>query len=249
MGDMRRISTYATWAAIRRAVRSPEALEEWRKRNPEAAAAEDAALEEAHHEAKVTSLRLVEPREELARRMRAAGAPPERVADWLQPRDAPADHLVAAWLGDLETPEHPHILLLTGAPGAGKSVAALDALAWALRVRTRGPAHYAPMRGAVTLGRWREEGARWDEIREAKFLLLDEAVGGLDEYRKDRIDELLCARYDSGRPTVITTNLAPAVIIDKKRGPFGERVASRLGDERSCRIAECGTKDLRMVEP
>lgn len=241
-------SALATWGLWRRIVKSPEKMAEWRAEHPEQAAAEDRAIEEARAAARAAappSTSAAAPREELARRMRAAGAPPERVADWLGWYDTPAGGFVRAWLADLEASGRPSILVLSGAAGSGKTVAALDAMAWAFRARSRGPAHYAPMRETVALGRWREEGARWDEVRDAKFLLLDEAVGGLDEYRKDRADELLCARYDSGRPTCITTNLAPAVILDKKRGPFGERVASRLGDKRACRIAECGTVDLR----
>lgn len=243
-------SALATWGLWRRIVKSPERLAEWRAEHPEQAAAEDRAIEEARAAGRERAdsvrggARPGQFSEEIRRRMLASGAPPERVADWLQPRDAPSDRLVRAWLADLERPEAPHLLILTGSSGAGKTVAALDALAWALRRKDRRPARFATTRALLALGRWGEDAPAWTCAMEARMLVLDELVGeGLDRYRADRLEELLCRRYDLGHPTVITSNLAPLALEDKRT--FGERVASRLGDRRAVRIAECGTVDLR----
>jgi DNA replication protein DnaC len=186
---------------------------------------------------------------ELASRMRAAGAPPERVADWLGWYDTAAGALVRAWLADIEHECRPGILVLTGGPGTGKTVAALEAVAWAIkRPDVRGPARYATMRALLALGRWGEDADPWDRAMDARMLVLDELVGeGLDRYRSDRLEELLCRRYDTGRPTVITTNLAPVAILATP-GPFGARVASRLGDASACRVVECGTEDMRRAK-
>lgn len=242
-------SALATWGLWRRIVKSPERLAEWRAQHPEQAAAEDRAIEEARAAARAAAPQpqtaAALPREELARRMRALGAPEEPLAGWLAMYGTPALEFVAPWVRKLELRDRPRMLVLTGDTGSGKTVAALEALAWALRRKDRGPAHYTTLRAALALGRWGEDGERWDAAMEARMLVLDELVGeGLDRYRLERADELLCRRYEHGRPTVITTNLAPALLLDSK-GPFGARVASRLGDERACRIVGCGTVDLR----
>lgn len=239
-------SALATWALWRRIVKDPERLAEWRARNPEQAAAEDRAIEEARAAARERAPAAPltpEPRDEFARRMRAVGAPPERVADWLGWYDTAAGALVRTWLRDVEATGDPGMLILTGGAGTGKTIAALEALAWALGAKERGPARYATMRGLVALGRWGDDAEPWDRAMDARMLVLDELVGDLDRYRAERLEELLCGRYDTGRPTVITTNLAPALVLNDKT--FGARVASRLGDKRACRIVECGTKDLR----
>lgn len=92
-------------------------------------------------------------------------------------------------------------LVLTGETGTGKTVAACWA-AWHRRGRVVKASRLARMS-------WYDE-ARVDAIIAAPMLVIDELGTECDDAKgvwRSRLDELCDARYDSRRPTIITSNL------------------------------------------
>ena len=120
-------------------------------------------------------------------------------------------------------------LCLAGGPGTGKTIAATWALA-----RNGGCYLAAGILGRIDDQPIRENHTVGDAIDDAKrtgLLVLDD-VGteheGATGWATGRIADLLCARYDADKPTIVTTNL-------RRRGAdgspgFAERYGARVDD-------------------
>jgi DNA replication protein DnaC len=122
------------------------------------------------------------------------------------------------------------MILLTGTPGTGKTVAATCAVlrfrgAYFLRV----PDYLAMIQSYQT--RWNAERA---SLRSA--LVLDELGEEQDRHRPE-VDSLLSFRYSvaANHVTITTTNLTTSAF----REAYGERIVSRFRDPRYCVIISC----------
>lgn len=162
---------------------------------------------------------------------RRAGLPVPTVQEKLRARRLPARLLVDALDPAVETPALQFalrlldgdgvLLVLSGPPGVGKSLAAAAALirsAGGLWVDAPGLAT-PPMDGETTDRR----------MREAALLVLDDC--GLEHspsgYAASRICGVLDAREAELRPTIVTTNLTSSEFGDR----YGARLASRLNGD------------------
>lgn len=248
------VSAEPAWQLVRKAIlRSKggeEAVQRWREQHPEQAAAEAEALAaQAQQLPDVPRAPPEDSTETLLRRMRAAGAPERELTEgWLRLYDSPALEAVKDWLSRLEQ-GGASVLILAGWTGAGKTVAALEALAWGLRQRRKWPAKFATVASLLALSQYGEGGRKWDDAMHASLLVLDELRGeSLGDHIIQRRDDLIGHRYSSKLPTVITTNLAPH-LLTAPEGPLGARLASRLGERGATQIAGCGKVDRRKVHP
>lgn len=260
MGDPKKLSEVAStpspwtsalgpWALIRRAVGIQAS-------NPNAAALEEAAIEEmraaALEEESATEKQPGHiPPDDLARCMRSAGAHHEDVEEWLRkrPLDTPAAAFAREWIGEMQRPDAPRVLVLTGGTGAGKTLAGLGVLAWGVqqpRRRSGWPAaRWFALPELLPLGEYERPGRdRWDEAMHSWLVVLDDLGSGTwNEYQRRRFEALLEHRMSSGLPTVVTTNLSPRMVQDDPK-ELGQRVNSRMSGPRA-RVAECGSRDRR----
>lgn len=121
------------------------------------------------------------------------------------------------------TTRRPFVCALSGAPGCGKSVAAVRGLVdWieqdpSLGIRTTEQGDAAFVRAsdvATTTPEWSEHRALWRRWETVRLLCVDDAgaeIGGNPE----RLFALLVSRWDAGRATFLTTNF---VNVDKRDG-------------------------------
>jgi DNA replication protein DnaC len=112
------------------------------------------------------------------------------------------------------------LVVLAGTPGSGKTLAATLALAHVGGRFAR----------AAELDQLTAEGAtRMEELLHARFLVLDDAGAGrsVSEVAAPRVEELLAARWDRKRPSVVTTNCSRTVFWKHYGGEKG-RIADRL---------------------
>lgn len=127
------------------------------------------------------------------------------------------------------------ILVLAGAPGRGKSVAAC---AWLVAVQ--GSVRWVSA-GSLSRGIAYDEEA-FQRLARVGRLVIDD-VGTEYQDQKDRylatFGELLDARFGNKRATLLTTNLTPEVFKER----YGERMASRLNEDGAFIV--CGGPDLR----
>ena len=144
------------------------------------------------------------------------------------------------------------LLVLSGKPGAGKTVAATR---WILEhveadENWTGPGTAVALRGrppifvtAVRLARW----DRYEQEQMAKLLLAprlvidDLGVEYMDKngFYASLLDEVVNERYAGSRPTVMTTNLDAAAFATR----YDERIMGRIRE--TGRFFGCGTRDLR----
>lgn len=122
-------------------------------------------------------------------------------------------------------------LVATAAPGRGKSFAATWAVAEIQERSLWLPASH------VRVG--------WDDVRRSAekipVLILDDlGEEGASEWGQKEVSTLLQNRHDSGRRTMITTNLTRPDVATR----YGERLISRWSDE-SARIVSIAGIDLR----
>jgi len=258
----RGLSPLPGWALVREAILrasgGQEAVDRWRAANPKQADHEDRAREIASErtaalESKRSDVQSRGPAtsEEIARLMRAAGAHPEDVEEWLRkrPLDTPAAGFAREWIGEMNRPDAPRVLVLTGGTGAGKTLAGLGVLAWGVqqpRRRSGWPAaRWFALPELLPLGEYERPGRdRWDEAMHSWLVVLDDLGSGTwNEYQRRRFEALLEHRMSSGLPTVVTTNLSPRMVQDDPK-ELGQRVNSRMSGPRA-RVAECGSRDRR----
>ena len=132
----------------------------------------------------------------------------------------------AQWLGALES-GGPPMLILSGSSGSWKSTAA----AWLAAHAGVSSAWWvrASELGDASRDRW-----LWSAMA-ADFVVLDDlGLEYLDEkgWMAGVLDDAINRRYEAGSPTVVTTNLAPAVLKERYHGPEKEpgRMYRRLRD-------------------
>ena len=138
-------------------------------------------------------------------------------------------------------------LVLLGGPGTGKSHL-LAAVANRLIERGHSPRYWAAVDLLAWLRAGFDDGAeppyqqRLDGLTARPLLLLDD-IGAerSTDWAVERWQELLDGRYRAQTPTVIASNLTPALIEDR----LGERIASRLRDRRLCRVRGLSAEDYR----
>jgi DNA replication protein DnaC len=132
----------------------------------------------------------------------------------------PALARIAAWKAD-----HECVLVLSGAPGCGKTTAAAH---WALK-RTWPPAF---LRATTFAASSRYDHARRSAWLEAEALVLDDLGAEYADAKGNflvDLDELVDTFYGDKRPLVITTNCTDADF----KSRYGQRVVDR--------IRECGS--------
>lgn len=145
------------------------------------------------------------------------------------------------------------ILVMSGGPGAGKSLAAVVWLltAHAQRYADHSPDGYASWGAggmgwvaAAELARIAYDSKKIEQLQTVVSLVIDD-LG--TEYSDERgrflstFAEIVEDRYANERPTVITTNLGP----DDFRARYGARLASRMAEDGA--FVGCGGTDLRRV--
>lgn len=200
---------------------------EWTRDHPEVAISWDLAITEDEDRSRTIEVRR-------ARRAALAWAGvPDRVVEALDGalRPTTATDAVKSFRAARKT-----FLLLAGKPGAGKTVAACEALSGGgLFVR------------AVQLARLSafdaEDKRRWYEICHCRLLVLDDlGAEQLHDGWRPQLDELIDIRYGDRRPIIITTNLDGQSF--KQR--YGERIADRIRHDGD--VISCGDQSLRRRE-
>lgn len=172
---------------------------------------------------------------ELPGRLKRAGAPPRALEAWRSPGESLALGHVRAFL-----PMDLTFCLLLGGPGAGKTVAAVEALAFALREdRT---ARFVRAAEVARLSNWGEEAELLrDELHHAGMLALDDLGSEtITDQWLSVFHEMIDERYESRRKTVITSNATRETLAKR----YGARFADRMRHDG--RVFECGDKSLRV---
>lgn len=209
----------ATWR------RQREEMDAWVAANPVLARAWDEAVEEGE-----ARKRAAQARASMEWQLQRAGTPARLMTilmgDGL--RETPAVRAVRDWMDGERT-----FLVLTGGTGAGKTLAACQALG-------RGGLFERAV-AAGRLGLYGDDDvARMRSLRRAKVLVLDDlgAEFAGDVWRA-QFDELVDERYGQQRRTVITTNLSPEALRER----YGARVVDRLRHDGL--VVACGSESLR----
>jgi len=155
--------------------------------------------------------------EQQLREAREAGMP-TAPATW---RETSALRAVRDWDGD---PGLHHVLVLMGGTGCGKSLAGVWWLGTGRRSHGRVPLAFVKAVDFVALGLYDDRVTRYKRARRLVLDDLGEEPGDATGFAASRIGDLIDARSEYGRPTVITTN-APR---DRLLARYGARVTSRL---------------------
>lgn len=232
------------WADIAERARL---LKAWEAANPELAAAWNAAREEdearrvAKEEAAAQEARRKHVRQTAPKRLIAMGAPSRCVEVW----DAGVAATKATRAVERMREEGKTFLLLSGGTGAGKTVAAVSAMAAHLMEDTREdvPTIFVRASECARLGLYDADDKRLTSQMHAAGLLVVDDLGA--EFMSEGsvwrtlLDELVDARYGERRATVLTTNLDAAGF----KARYGERIADRI--RHSGIIEACGDLSLR----
>lgn len=172
---------------------------------------------------------------ELPGRLKRAGVPLRALEAWRTPGESLALGHVRAFL-----PMDLTFCLLLGGPGAGKTVAAVEAVAFALRQdRT---ARFVRAAEVARLSNWGDDAERLrDDLHFAGLLVIDDlAAETITEQWLSVFHELIDERYESRRKTVITSNATRETLAKR----YGARFADRMRHDG--KAFECGEKSLRV---
>lgn len=147
---------------------------------------------------------------------------------------------IARWEAD---PSDCPSLLLTGTVGIGKTWQAYGALRAAVtgkQTTSWVATTLADMYASVRPSPGRDSEAEIVRYRDSGLLLLDDlGVEKQSEWVEEVTYRVISHRYDTMRPTIFTTNLAPPQISVK----LGERIASRLAE--TCQVVRMVGADRR----
>lgn len=164
--------------------------------------------------------RIHEARQKAVAEIRAALELPERARRLLEARMVRQTEAVAALLAP------PTLMVLSGAPGCGKTVSAARWLWASAENRERGL-----WVTAARLARWAHyDNAEMDRVIKIPRLVLDDlGTEYLDEKGNylARLDEVINERYAGARPTVITTNLNAGEF----KARYHERIVDRVRED------------------
>lgn len=172
---------------------------------------------------------------QLPERLGSVGAPPRALEAWRSPVESVALGHVRAFL-----PMDLTFCLLLGGVGAGKTVAAVEALAFALRQdRT---ARFVRAAQVARLSNWGDDAdALRDDLHFTAMLVLDDlGAETISEQWLSIFHELINERYESRRKTVITSNATRETLAKR----YGARFADRMRHDG--RVFECGEKSMRV---
>jgi DNA replication protein DnaC len=181
------------------------------------------------------------PDPEVVRTLAALRVMPQPPRAWFGPDQAKRDAAMLvvegaeAWLGYPDC----RCLVITGDVGTGKSTAA----AWIV-ASTQDNALWLPARTVDDLERWKPV----SELAYRVGLLVIDDLGTEREsdsgWSTDTIGGLLVDRLDSGKRTVVTTNLNGLGLVKR----YGDRLRSRLSRRPQVGLIEAGTTDLRRMK-
>ncbi len=232
------------------ALKWPNLLDEWRARvatweaeNPEMAKSWNAALDE--RDARIAAIELAEEEKRARARLRHAAIDAgisSRILEFLDLARDKREKTEALAAAELFAESEQTFLLLTGAPGCGKSVAAASVLLG--RISTNPGRHTGLFMRAVESSRFssydQEDKELFSEMKRCRLLVLDDlGAESLHDAWRPLLDELIDVRYGEKRKTIITTNL------DSKgfRARYGERIADRIRHDGI--VKNCGGLTLR----
>lgn len=215
-----------TSLALQAIVRSRSEKQAWDAANP--AAAREYFRLCALLEAEVTKVERERAEIDRAERaLRSMGAKLERsgigqraLEAVEKPQDTEALGVVKRWLPDASL----NWLVLCGAPGTGKSVAAT----WAVRetIRGGGGAAFRRTQSLAKLSAFDVGRAEFEALKHVGLLVVDDfGAELLTEYARAQIFELLDWRHENYGRTIVTSNLPWAEL--KTR--LGERLVDRIG--------------------
>ena len=142
------------------------------------------------------------------------------------------------------------MLIFLGAPGIGKTYFCSALIPWVYgKVNSF---RYWNERDFLSRLRSVVAEEKGDYLKELDYLLDDEFLifddigsSGVNEWRKEVLFETIDRRYESEKPTVITSNLTRKQIFDS----FGARTHSRLFSKENVVIESHDGEDLRQREP
>lgn len=232
-------------AKIRQMLAESQVRKAWAEANPQLAAAWDEAWEMNATFDRVRNEQdaLAVLRAEVPRRLRIAGVPGRCVDLWQTGlRDTYALTCIEAVVSGRKS-----LLLLSGGPGTGKTVAGVEALARRfLRPcrETEDAGLFVRATEASRLGLYGDETRRRvSAMLSTQVLVLDDLGAELlsDAWRA-LLDEIVDTRYGDRLTTVLTTNLESGVFREK----YGARVTDRVRHDGL--VAECGTQSMRRAE-
>lgn len=172
-----------------------------------------------------------EEREEAERayrdRVSSAGIPSK--FSHVEALGAVAPPQVLAWLAKVEAKASTGPLVIVGPVGVGKTHLAVSALKALLR-RWRGAYVSAIDHGRRVRETWSRQGEHTErsllEYYAGVWILVLDELGATRPIDEPIVQDLICARYDSGRmpQTILITNLAPKSL----PAALGERAADRI---------------------
>lgn len=192
-----------------------------------------AAMAEAVAQAKADRERI--EREEHEKRERArirgmatTGVPKkdrDRYCDGKFDVNTEAMRWVRKFADQLDSAEPKTMLVLSGAPGAGKTAAA----SWLLMERGDARSVFVDISKLTRWERFKE--SAMDKLESATVLCIDDMGSEFMDEKgalRSLLDGIINARYNERLPTVLTTNM--------RSGPFAERYGARIAD----RLREAG---------
>jgi DNA replication protein DnaC len=143
-----------------------------------------------------------------------------------------------------------NMLIFLGAPGIGKTYFCSALLPWICgKVSSFRYWNERVLLSRIRATMGQEKG---DYLKELDYLLDDEFVilddlgsSGVTDWRKEVLFDAIDRRYESERPTVITSNFTRQQIFDS----FGGRIHSRMFSRENLILELHNAPDLRQAEP
>lgn len=164
-------------------------------------------------------------------KLERSGVGPRSLAAADGAEDTEALLAVKAWLADSSKTW----LVLCGTKGAGKTVAAT----WAVReaIKTGSDGAFRRMTEVLKLSGFDSGASEFDFLKRVDMLVLDDAgTETLSDWARAQLHEIVDARHEAYRRTILTSNL-----MWRAKGASGEGLEQRLGERIVDRITQAGT--------